>query len=87
MQALTASPSNLEKPKDSEIKSQTVTSAPPQSVSGSKQNVNGENVRRTNSSTETKIRCTIPSERLIQLRKSVDEAIRDHKTFTVKGNC
>ncbi|KAF5304471.1 hypothetical protein FQA39_LY09667 [Lamprigera yunnana] len=34
---------------------------------------------------DTKIHCLIPSERIAQLRKCVDDAVRDHKTFTIKG--
>lgn len=41
--------------------------------------------RKSNSFVENKYKCTITSERLGQLKKIVDAAVRDHKVFTIKG--
>lgn len=46
---------------------------------------NVEGVRRSNTSIEGKYRCAVTSERLAQLRKMVETAIREHKVFTIKG--
>ncbi|KAB0797593.1 hypothetical protein PPYR_08586 [Photinus pyralis] len=43
-----------------------------------------EPLHRTSSNTE-KLKTVITSERLAQLRKCVDDAIKEHKTFTIKG--
>ncbi|KAI4466490.1 hypothetical protein MML48_3g00012991 [Holotrichia oblita] len=46
-----------------------------------------DNIFRTNSSLDTasKYKCTITSERLAQLKKVVEDAVKDHKIFTIKG--
>lgn len=36
-------------------------------------------------STDSKYKLTITSERFAQLKKIVEDAVRDHRTFTVKG--
>lgn len=41
--------------------------------------------KKANSFVENKYKCTINSERLMQLKKIVDAAVRDHKVFTIKG--
>lgn len=42
--------------------------------------------RRSKSCLEgSKVRCTITSERLAQLRKTVENAVKEHKVFTIKG--
>lgn len=41
--------------------------------------------RKSNSFVENKYKCTITSERLAQLKKLVDTAVKDHKVFTIKG--
>lgn len=43
------------------------------------------NLIKRNSSTDNKYHLTIPSERLAELKKMVEDAIRDHKTFTIRG--
>lgn len=45
-----------------------------------------EGVRRSNTSIEGHFRCAVTSERLNQLKKIVETAVREHKTFTIKGN-
>ncbi|KAK4879186.1 hypothetical protein RN001_007332 [Aquatica leii] len=82
------SPLLVGKFKDYGLKTATAYSAPPSttaeaSVENSEKAV--ELNQRSNSTTDIKLRCGITSERLNQLRKCVDYAIRDHKTFTVKG--
>lgn len=47
-----------------------------------------DNIFRTNSATDTtsvKYKCTITSERLAQLKRIIEEAVKDHKVFTIKG--
>lgn len=46
-----------------------------------------DNIFRTYSSSDTasKYKCTITSERLAQLKKIVEDAVKDHKIFTIKG--
>lgn len=44
-----------------------------------------ENLRRSTTSLEGKFKCTITSERLTQLKKVVENSIREHKIFTIKG--
>lgn len=34
----------------------------------------------------SKVRCTITSERLAQLRKTVENAMKEHRIFSIKGN-
>lgn len=41
--------------------------------------------KKSNSFVENKYRCTITSDRLAQLKKTVDVAVRDHKVFSIKG--
>lgn len=41
--------------------------------------------KKANSFVENKYKCAITSERLGQLKKIVDGAVRDHKVFTIKG--
>lgn len=41
--------------------------------------------KRTNSNENNKYQLTITSERLAELKKKVEEALKDHKTFTIKG--
>lgn len=50
---------------------------------------NNPNVKRSTTSIEDakKYKCTITSERLAQLKKNVETAIKEHKTFTIKGKC
>lgn len=43
-------------------------------------------MRRSTTSLDGKAKCTVTSERLAQLRKTVETAIREHKTFTIRGN-
>lgn len=44
-----------------------------------------EGIKRSNTSIEGQFRCAVTSERLNQLKKTVETAIREHKTFTIKG--
>lgn len=44
-----------------------------------------DGVRRSNTSIEGQFRCAVTSDRLNQLRKTVEMAVREHKTFTIKG--
>lgn len=44
-----------------------------------------EVMKRSNSCIENKYKCTITSERLARLRKTVENAVKDHKVFTIKG--
>lgn len=46
---------------------------------------NKEKAEETNGRGITSLHTIITSQRLVQLRKVVDEAIRSHKTFTIKG--
>lgn len=59
-----------------------------QLVTGASTNSN-PNVRRSTTSLEDirKYKCNITSDRLAQLKKIVETAIREHKTFTIKGKC
>lgn len=41
--------------------------------------------KRSNSN-DNKYNLTITSERLAELKKKVEDALREHKTFTIKGN-
>lgn len=43
-------------------------------------------MRRSTTSLDGKTKVTVTSERLAQLRKIVETAIKEHKTFTVRGN-
>lgn len=51
--------------------------------------INNPNVRRSTTSLEDirKYKCTITSDRLAQLKKNVENAVKEHKTFTIKGKC
>lgn len=42
-------------------------------------------VKRSNTSIDLQFRCAVNSDRLNQLKKTVETAIREHKTFTIKG--
>ncbi|XP_019868015.2 tubulin glycylase 3A [Aethina tumida] len=42
--------------------------------------------KRSNSVVENKYKITITSERLCQLKKTVDTAVKEHKIFTMRGN-
>lgn len=42
-------------------------------------------LRRSTTSLDGKVKCAVSSDRLTQLRKIVETAIREHKTFTIKG--
>lgn len=53
--------------------------------SGNFGDVKGEGIKRSNTSIEGQFRCAVTSERLNQLKKTVEAAIREHKTFTIKG--
>lgn len=41
--------------------------------------------KKSNSFVENRYKCTITSDRLAQLKKIVDTAVKDHKVFTIKG--
>ncbi|XP_060518271.1 tubulin glycylase 3A-like isoform X2 [Cylas formicarius] len=41
--------------------------------------------RRSKTCLESKYRCAITSERLVQLRKTVESAAKDHKVFSIRG--
>lgn len=82
MRSSESSSVKLAKAKEATIKA-LLLSAP---NNGSKLSVS-DSLRRSSSSIENKVRSAIiSSERLTQLRKCVDDAIREHKTFTIKGN-
>lgn len=45
-----------------------------------------DNIFRTTSSTDTsRYKCTITSDRLAQLKKIVEDAVKEHRVFTIKG--
>lgn len=44
-----------------------------------------EGILRLNTSVEGRHKCAVTSKRLNQLRKIVEMAVREHKTFTIKG--
>lgn len=46
---------------------------------------NKEKAEEANARGTTSLHTIITSQRLVQLRKVVDDAIRNHKTFTIKG--
>ena len=45
-----------------------------------------ETVGSSSTTDIAKFRCSITSERLAELKKIVEEAARDHRVFTIKGN-
>lgn len=44
-----------------------------------------EGIRRSHTSIEGQFKCAVSSDRLNQLKKIVETAIKEHKTFTIKG--